>query len=353
MNERNGTVLVTGAGGFIGGRVVELFHIKYGYQVRANIRKWAKAARIGRFPIDMRVFDINNENELRKGMNGVDYVVHCAVGSPEDTVDGTRLLLRVTKEFHVKKFIHLSTVEVYDSVQTGVIEEGAPIVKNGDQYGDLKVEAEKLCWESIKQGLPVVILRPSIVYGIFSKYWSVRPVERMTSGYWMLPNGVGNGQCNLIYVDDLVASIHQCIQNDESTGKAFNINSSENVTWREYFSLISDSIGKPLATPSNDLGVKVANALLRPIKFAVKLVLGRLRPIIFKLYERYHVAKVVMKRAETILKSSVDPSEQKLFEKNVRYSNRRAIEILHFSPTPVRDGLRVTAEWLKFSGYLS
>jgi len=56
-------VLITGAGGFIGGRVAEVLHGSGWAQVRAGVRKWACAARIGRPPVT----DFRKSADLHNG----------------------------------------------------------------------------------------------------------------------------------------------------------------------------------------------------------------------------------------------------------------------------------------------
>jgi uncharacterized protein YbjT (DUF2867 family) len=83
------TILVTGAGGFIGGRTVEILHRLGDTEVRAGVRRWSGAARIGRFPVDIVHCDILQPDSIARAVEGVDAVVHCAVGDREVTVRGT------------------------------------------------------------------------------------------------------------------------------------------------------------------------------------------------------------------------------------------------------------------------
>ena len=55
-----GRVLVTGAGGFIGGRIVEVLHELNPGSVRAGVRRWSSAARIGRLPVEILQCDISS-----------------------------------------------------------------------------------------------------------------------------------------------------------------------------------------------------------------------------------------------------------------------------------------------------
>ena len=51
-------VLVTGAGGFIGGWIAEAFHLAGWADVKAGIARWSSAARIARFPLDIVQCDV-------------------------------------------------------------------------------------------------------------------------------------------------------------------------------------------------------------------------------------------------------------------------------------------------------
>ena len=81
----------------------------------------------------------------------------------------------------------------------------AIVTATGGEYGDSKIDAEKLCFEYLAKGVPITILRPSIIYGPFSNTWVVRTAQRLQSGNWGVFDKYGNGICNLIYVDDLVS----------------------------------------------------------------------------------------------------------------------------------------------------
>ncbi len=73
-------VLITGAGGFIGGRIAEVLHCSEKISVRAAVRRWSSAARIGRFPMEIVLADVTDLGSCREAMRGVSAVVHCAVG---------------------------------------------------------------------------------------------------------------------------------------------------------------------------------------------------------------------------------------------------------------------------------
>ena len=80
-------ILVTGAGGFIGGRVVEVLHGLPGRSVRASVRRWSSAVRIGRLPVEIVLCDMTDPKQVRTAMEGIGAVVHCAYGDRQATVD--------------------------------------------------------------------------------------------------------------------------------------------------------------------------------------------------------------------------------------------------------------------------
>ncbi len=81
VTDRRRRVLVTGAGGFLGGRAVELLGERYGWDVVALVREPKGAARLARWPANIVVGDICSPADMDRVMPGCDAVVHCAVGT--------------------------------------------------------------------------------------------------------------------------------------------------------------------------------------------------------------------------------------------------------------------------------
>ena len=83
-----------------------------------------------------------------------------------------------------------------------------------------------------RKGLPVVILRPSIVCGPYSR-WHTRLIAALSNGEGMLIDG-GTGICNTTYVDNLVDAIFLSIEKQEVLGESFFITDGEKLTWRDF-----------------------------------------------------------------------------------------------------------------------
>jgi len=64
-------ILVTGAGGFVGGRVVERCFLGGRHEVRAGIHSWSSAARLGRFPVEICPCNILDDGQLDRALDGV------------------------------------------------------------------------------------------------------------------------------------------------------------------------------------------------------------------------------------------------------------------------------------------
>ena len=161
-------ILITGASGFIGSWLVETLCLNGSATVRAGIRSWSSAARLARFPLEIVLCDVMDKAQINRAMDGTTTVIHLATGLSDVIVQGTKNMLEVALAQGVRRFVHLSTTAVYGHV-SGKIDETVPYQSMGWEYGDAKIEAEKLCWEFYEKGLPLTVIRPPIVYGPFSR----------------------------------------------------------------------------------------------------------------------------------------------------------------------------------------
>jgi len=233
MNWLEGTVFVTGATGFIGGRVCERLVQGGARRVRALVHNMHRAARIARLPIELCPGNLLETDSLREALADSTIVVHCGLGNARGIVRGTQNLLSVCCNGRVKRFVHMSTAAVYGlSPPPGCETEDAPLRLTGDGYCDNKRRAERAVLQSGERGLPVVILRPSIVYGPYSA-WSTRLITDLREHRVALIDG-GKGACNTTYVDNLVDAVFASIENDQAIGNTFFITDGEAITWGDF-----------------------------------------------------------------------------------------------------------------------
>jgi nucleoside-diphosphate-sugar epimerase len=240
------TALVTGATGFIGGRLVERLVLEHGVEVRALVRNLAGAARLARFPVTVVRGDVTHPADLESATRGCDLVFHCAYGTSGSqkhrawvNAEGTRRLLAAARAAGVRRIVHLSTLMVYGQTADGDLDETAPRRRFGNPYSDSKLAAERT---ALSSGLPVAVLQPTAVYGPYGGVWTEAVLAALKTGRQILVDG-GGGLANAVYVDDLVSAMLLAAVKEDAVGEAFLISSEEPVTWKEMYGRFERMLG--------------------------------------------------------------------------------------------------------------
>jgi len=346
-----GRVLVTGAGGFVGGRISEVL-CSQGVEVRAGLRRWGSAARIGRFPVDLVLCDVMDPGSIDAALEGVDRVVHCAVGDRAVTVEGTRNLLEAAERAGIRRVVHISTIDVYGEAR-GEVDEKTPFGRTGREYGDSKIEAEEACQQAIARGLPVTILRPTLIYGPFSESWTIEWAARLQDRPWLLSEEDCQGICNLLYVDDLVRAVWLALIRKEAVGEAFNVNGPDRPTWQGYFEALNSALDLPPLVSQSKAASRLSARLMQPVRSFAKLLLAHFEGPIMGLYQRSALAKRVMLFAERAIKKTPTTSEFGLLTKRASFPTKKAEERLGWIPQiDMGRGIAYSVAWLEHHGHL-
>jgi nucleoside-diphosphate-sugar epimerase len=192
-----------------------------------------RAARIARLPIELCPGSLQEPQTLRSAIGEAKIVIHCGLGNAGAIVHGTENILAVAHEAQVKRFVHVSTAAVYGiTPPAGTETEDAPTPATGDAYCDNKAKAERIVLRYGNKGLPVVLLRPSIVWGPYSA-WSTRLMEDLQNQRVSLVDG-GRGACNTTYVDNLIDAMILSIERDDALNQTLFITDGEKITWGEF-----------------------------------------------------------------------------------------------------------------------
>lgn len=240
-------MLVTGASGFLGGRFVErLVLANSNCEIRGLIHTYSHATRLGRLPVQIIKCDLASERSVSDSLRGAQVVVHCALGTKFETISGTRALVRASLSQGIKKFVHISSVAVHGYSAPPNTDENSPLPKTSDVYCRIKIESERLVQNAIRENnLPGIVLRPTNIFGPYSRPWTVRPISMLKRRDVVLIDG-GNTPSNAVYVDNVVDAILLAITSESAVGHTFIIADTELMSWRDFFGSYARMFTPPL-----------------------------------------------------------------------------------------------------------
>lgn len=275
--------LVTGATGFVGSHVAERLS-KQGYRVRTLVRASSDTRLIDALGFEKVLGDLGDAPAAARAVAGVQLVVHCAamVGDwgpvaafRRVNVDGLRVLLDAARTQSLERFIHTSSLGVYEARDHfGTDESVAPPTAHIDGYTQTKVESERLALEYGRAGLPVTVLRPGLVYGPRDRTMMPRVLEAIRTGRFAYL-GSGEQAMNSIYVENFVDALMLALQKPQSIGEVYNLTDMERVSKRRFIETLARLTGYP--APKRSIPLPVARALATVLESVWRL-LGRTEP---------------------------------------------------------------------------
>lgn len=276
--------LVTGATGLVGRAIVDAL-LAQGHSVQALVRPTARVDDLMLRGVNLIIGDLNNEESLRQATRGVDVVFHCAAllgfGASEADMEwvnvvGTELVLVASRAARVRRFVHLSSVAVYGPHEPPIHEDAA--LQPTSIYGRTKLAAEEAVWQAGREGLPVTVLRPSVIYGPGDRYFLPALLKVMRLPVIPLPDD-GDTLVELVYVSDVADAALLAASRQAAIGQAYNLTDGRSTTLRdvvETFGLLTGYAPRIVDISAERLQyiASLAHEALAPVNPRLAYVLG-------------------------------------------------------------------------------
>ncbi|MBC8040442.1 MAG: NAD(P)-dependent oxidoreductase [Opitutaceae bacterium] len=242
------SIAIIGANGFIGTRLVELLHLGGEYKVIPVVRRASGLALSARFALDWRIGDALNVESLAAAISDCEAVVHVALGDPRQIEAMPAVLCEAAASTGVKRVIYLSSASVHGQAPGSDTTEDSPLhCRHAMDYNNAKVRAERAFFrQCAKHRLEGFALRPGVVFGPRSRWITDLATDLRQRRAWLL--GEGDGVCNGIYVDNLVAAVERCLAAPADAAGAYLVGETARVTWSDFYHRVANELGLDPAT---------------------------------------------------------------------------------------------------------
>ncbi len=265
MDWHRKTVLVTGAGGFIGSHLTQEL-LRRGAHVRALVRynsrntwgnlEFLSRDKDGEGDLQVLAGDVRDPFFVNSAVAGADVVFHLAAliaipysyAAPQSYVDtnitGTLNVLQAALEHKVSRIVHTSTSEAYGTALYTPIDEDHSL-QGQSPYSASKIGADKLAESYFRSfDLPVATIRPFNTFGPRQSARAVIPTiisQALTRDHIQL--GSLSPVRDLTYVSDTVSGFLQVASCDACMGEVVNVGRGTGVTVGELAHKILELLG--------------------------------------------------------------------------------------------------------------
>jgi len=249
-----GTVLVTGATGFIGSVLTRQL-VEAGADVRIFRRDTSSLDLLEKYAerVEHAVGDLTHARSLYDAMQGVDRVYHVAAkvsfapGEEEAlrrvNADGTANVVNAALEAGVDRLVHTSSMAAFGrpAASNDVIDETTEWQDRPyrSAYARSKRRAELEVHRGIAEGLDAVIVNPSLVFGVGGPDTNTRRIVDAVRSGWLLV--VPPGSTNVVDVRDVAAGLRAAMEKGE-TGRRYFLG-SENRSWKALTGTLAEAFG--------------------------------------------------------------------------------------------------------------
>ena len=265
-------IIITGGLGFIGSRFVNLC-IKKGHDVKI-IDKMTYAANLSRINPNIGYYKKDICDITANDIIGYNYIVNFAAethvdnsikdGKPfiRSNVEGVFNLLEQSRKTNIKKFIQISTDEVYGDILEGESDENYPI-NPSSYYSATKASADMLVKSAYRTyGLPYIITRTCNNYGPnqHEEKYIPKLTKCIKEGKEIPVYTPGTQVREWIHVDDNCKAIYNLMISDK-VNEVYNIGSGERYTNLEIIDKIANGKDYKIKMVKDRLGHDTRYAL--------------------------------------------------------------------------------------------
>jgi nucleoside-diphosphate-sugar epimerase len=294
--------LITGATGFLGGRLAERL-LGLGWEVTGIGRNAAMGKLLHAKGARFIQGDLGNKDAVVAACADQEAVFHSgALSSPwgkyrdfySTNVEGTRNVVAGCFHHGVKRLIHISTPSVYFDFRDRLnIPESAPLPPRfANAYAATKRLAELEVEQACENGLSAAIIRPRAIFGPGDSSILPRLIRANTSRGVPLIDG-GLAWMDLTYVDNVVDALLLCYQAPSTAmGRVYNISNGEPVQLAAVLPMLFSMLGVPMRL--KPLSYQTAYGLATIMELVAHLRPGRHEPLL----TRYSVG--VLGRSQTL-----------------------------------------------------
>lgn len=256
-------ILVTGANGFIGSRLVSWL-VHQGRTISAAVRTPNDGDELTDMGCDIvAVGEIGRTTDWSRALDGVDVVVHLAgrahvLGeNSTNPIDGFRAVnrdgtTRLAEQAagRVRRLVFVSSIGVNGIRTVGVPFSASSPPAPVEDYAISKYEAEQaLRAVSEKTGLEVVVVRPPLVYGPRCPGNFLRLLRLLDSGI-PLPFASIRNVRSFIYVDNLASALLACAEHPLAAGRTYLVDDGETISTPDLVRTLRSLMGrKPFLVP--------------------------------------------------------------------------------------------------------
>jgi len=266
-------VLVTGGAGFIGSHLVDTLLAGGAAHVRVldNLVNGTRQnlAHLADDPaVRIIVGDIRDEQARAAALEDVDIVYHLAclgvrhsLHQPVENhlvnAGGTLDMLISARERQVRRFIYVSTSEVFGTAQYAPMDERHPTWPE-TVYGGGKLAGEAYARAFFRTyGMDTVVVRPFNTYGPRSHFEGdsgevlPRTIVRLQAGHRPLIFGDGEQTRDFMHVSDTAAALALLARTPAVAGQTLNLGSGSEVSVNELCATVADAVGRPDLYPDH------------------------------------------------------------------------------------------------------